>query len=252
MELLLNQKVAIITGGTRGIGKAIAHRFAREGARIALFGRNREAGEQALSEIQKECGIDAKNIHFFKVDVSDLVQVQEGIEQTTQALGPVQILVNNAGITKDQLLMKLTQDDWNAVLETNLTSIFNTSKSVIRSMMKGRYGKIINISSVVGLMGNAGQTNYAAAKAGMLGFTKALAKEVATRNICVNAIAPGFIETDMTDLLNEKQKEAILGQIAMKKLGSGQDIANAVLFLASSLSDYITGQTLTVDGGMVM
>ena len=248
---LLTGKKAIVTGGTRGIGRAIATYFAEQGASVALFGTNREKGELVAQELQVLVGKESK-IQFYQVDVADTIQVEKGIEQVYSDFDSINILVNNAGITRDNLLMRLSPEDWDAVLTTNLKSIYNTCRAVVRPMMKQRQGKIINVTSVVGLMGNAGQTNYAASKAGMVGFTKSLAKELASRGICVNCIAPGFIETDMTDSLNEKQRESILGQIPMQKMGSPQDIAHASLYLASSLSDYVTGQVLTVDGGMVM
>jgi 3-oxoacyl-[acyl-carrier protein] reductase len=248
MKLLADKK-AIVTGGSRGIGKAIAACFASHGASVVLFGTNLEKGNQVAQELQ---ALGASKILFYQVDVADTSQVEKSIEQVYEDLGGLDILVNNAGITRDNLLMRLTPEDWDRVLETNLKSIYNTCRAVVRSMMKQRQGKIINVSSVVGLMGNAGQTNYAASKAGMIGFTKSLAKELASRNICVNCIAPGFIETDMTDALNEKQKEGILTQIPMQKMGLPQDIAYAALYLACSHSDYMTGQVLTVDGGMVM
>jgi 3-oxoacyl-[acyl-carrier protein] reductase len=249
MHSLLASKTAIVTGGTRGIGRAIAECFAKQGASVALFGTNREKGEAAAQELQSQVAPNQK-ITFYQVDVADNAQVEKTIEQVYADFGNIDILVNNAGITRDNLLMRLTPEDWDVVLNTNLKSVFNTCKAVIRAMMKARGGKIINITSVVGLMGNAGQTNYSASKAGMIGFTKSLAKEVASRGISVNCIAPGFIETDMTHALNDKQKEAILSEIPMQKMGQPKDIANAALYLA--LAEYITGQVLTVDGGMVM
>lgn len=237
--MMLKEKTAIVTGGTRGIGKEIAARYVKEGAKVFVFGTNKERGEAAAKEI---------GATFKAVDVSNGEQVIAALSE----IGPVDILVNNAGITRDNLLMRISEEDWDQVLDINLKSVYHICKAAIRPMMKARSGKIINITSVVGLMGNPGQTNYAASKAGMIGFTKALAKEVGGRGICVNCIAPGFIQTDMTDALNEQQKEAIMSQISMKKLGQPGDIANAALFLASPMSDYITGQVLTVDGGMVM
>jgi 3-oxoacyl-[acyl-carrier protein] reductase len=251
MEKLLSTKTAIITGGTRGIGKAIALLFAGQGASVAIFGTNPEKGRAALQELQALVQ-DGQKIAFYQIDVQMSEQVEKTIAQVQVDFGQVDILVNNAGVTRDNLLMRLSEEDWETVLNTNLKSVYNTCRSVVRPMMKARQGKIINITSVVGLMGNAGQTNYAASKAGMIGFTKSLAKELGSRGICVNCIAPGFIETDMTDALNEKQKEAILSQIPMQKMGKPQDIAHAALYLASPLADYITGQVLTVDGGMVM
>lgn len=249
MDKLLNHKVVLVTGGSRGIGKAIAKKFSEEGAHVALIGINQERGEQTAKELKERT---ESNVRFYLADVAQQAQVEEAIAKIEKELGDINILVNNAGVTRDNLLMKMNLEEWNDVIATNLDSLFYTCHSVIRAMLKARYGKIINISSVVGQMGNAGQTNYAAAKAGMIGFTKALAKEVATRGINVNCIAPGFIETDMTAKLQEIQKEVIIKQIPMKKLGNATNIADAALFLASSLSDYITGQVITVDGGMVM
>jgi len=249
--LMLFNKVALVTGGTRGIGKAIAKRFVEAGARVAIFGTDPEKGERAVEELKKSA-VDGQKIVFYQVDVGDSQQVDEAVQKVYQEFGTLDILVNNAGITRDNLLMRLSEEDWESVMNTNLKSVFNTCKSVVRPMIKGRSGKIINITSVVGLTGNAGQTNYAASKSGMIGFTKSLAKEIAGRGISVNCIAPGFVETDMTDKLNEKQKESILNQIPMQKMGKPEDIANAALFLASSLADYVTGQVITVDGGMVM
>ncbi|MCP5469822.1 MAG: 3-oxoacyl-ACP reductase FabG [Chlamydiales bacterium] len=242
---MLKDKVAIVTGGTRGIGLAIAKRFIEEGAKVALFGVNPERGEQAAKDL-------GSNACFYAVDVSDSKSVETGIQRVNDELGHVDILVNNAGITRDGLLMKMKDEDWGAVIDTNLKSVYHTCKSVIRPMMKARQGKIINITSVVGITGNAGQTNYSASKAGMIGFTKSLAKELAARGITVNCVAPGFIATDMTDMLNDKQREGILGMVPMARLGDPADIANAVIFLASQESNYITGQVISVDGGMAM
>jgi 3-oxoacyl-[acyl-carrier protein] reductase len=251
MMNLLSDKTAIITGGSRGIGKAIALGFAGQGASIAIFGTHPEKGKEALQQLQAQA-LEGQKVSFYQLDVSDNAQVEKAVEQVYADFGQVDILVNNAGVTRDNLLMRLSEEDWETVLNTNLKSIYSTCRAVVRPMMKARQGKIINISSVVGLMGNAGQTNYAASKSGMIGFTKSLAKELASRGICVNCIAPGFIETDMTGALNEKQKEAILAQVPMQKMGKPQDIAHAALYLASPLADYVTGQVLTVDGGMVM
>lgn len=249
-KLLLN-KIAIITGGARGIGSAIANTFFEEGASIALFGTNSEKGREAVERYQSLAQEGQKAI-FYAVDVSQGKPVEEALQRVYQDFGRVDILVNNAGITRDNLLMRLTEEDWDQVLDTNLKSIYHTCRGVIRQMLKAKEGKIINISSVVGLIGNPGQTNYAASKAGMIGFTKALAKEVGGRGICVNCIAPGFIQTDMTDGLTEKQKEAIFSQVPMGRLGQAEEVAYAALFLASRLSNYITGHILTVDGGMTM
>jgi 3-oxoacyl-[acyl-carrier protein] reductase len=251
MEKLLFGKTALITGGPRGIGKAIAQLFAKQGASLALFGTNLENGSAVTQEL-KSFIVEGQKISFYQTNVSDTAQVEKMMQQVYADFGQIDILINNAGITRDNLLMRLSEDDWEAVINTNLKSIYNTCRAVVRPMMKAKQGKIINITSVVGLMGNAGQTNYAASKSGMIGFTKSLAKELGSRNISVNCIAPGFIETDMTGALNEKQKEIILSQIPMQRMGQPSDVAHAALFLASPLADYVTGQVLTVDGGMAM
>lgn len=248
---LLNGIRAIITGGSAGIGKAIAKEYLRHGAEVAIFSTNIAKGQQALEDLLKELN-GTEKLKFYQVDVSNREAVEKSIKQVIEDFGGVDVLVNNAGITKDALLMKMSPEDWDRVLDVNLKSIFNMCQVLIRPFLKARRGKIINITSVVGLTGNAGQANYAAAKAGMIGFTKSLAKEVAARGICANCIAPGFIDTDMTAVLSDSQKQAILNQIPMARLGRAEEIAQAALFLASSLSDYITGQVLTVDGGMVM
>ena len=251
MEMLKGKK-ALVTGGTAGIGKEIAAAFAREGAHVVIFGTNAERAESSLHYLET-CRVNAEQTFLFRlVDVASKQSIEETMQALFQECGFFDILVNNAGITRDQLLMKMSEVDWDLVLDTNLKSVYNTCSCVVRSMLKAKAGKIINISSVVGLTGNAGQTNYAAAKAGMIGFTKALAQELASRGICVNCIAPGFIQTRMTDELSEEQKAAILQKVPMKRLGRPEDIALAALFLASSMSDYVTGQVLTVDGGMVM
>lgn len=250
MKQLLANQVAIVTGGNAGIGKAIVFKFAEEGAHLAIFGTNQENGQKTLEEIEKlHPGCKA---HFYFVDVSQTALVEEAIKKVLEDFGQIDILVNNAGVTADQLLMKMTESDWDRVLDINLKSCFNTCKAIVRSMMKAKRGRIINISSVVGLTGNPGQTNYAASKAGMIGFSKALAKELASRRILVNCIAPGFIQTNMTDKLTDSQKEGILKAIPMGELGKTDDVANAACFLASSMAEYITGQVITVDGGMVM
>lgn len=251
-EKLLLGKIALVTGGTRGIGKAIAKRFVEEGASVVLFGMDPKRGELAVGELLSGLDPEKQKIAFYSVDVGQSSAIENAIKRVYEDFGSIDILVNNAGITRDSLLMRLKEEDWSAVMNTNLTAIFHTCQAVIRSMLKARTGKIINITSVVGLMGNAGQTNYAASKAGMIGFTKSLAKEVGGRGICVNAIAPGFIQTEMTAGLEEKQQEALLQQIPLQRFGQPEEIANAALFLASSHSDYITGQVLVVDGGMVM
>lgn len=248
---MLRGKKAIITGATRGIGKAIALRFANEGASLALFGTNAALGKEVEEEIKPLLKEGAK-VSFYKVDVSSTKEVESAIKQVVDEFQGIDILVNNAGITRDNLLLKLSEEEWDQVLNTNLKSVFNTCKAIMRPMMKARAGKIINVTSVVGLIGNAGQTNYAASKAGIIGFSKSLAKELASRNININCIAPGFIQTAMTDVLSDQIKESLLSQIPLQRFGKTDEIASVAVFLASSLSDYITGQTLAVDGGMVM
>lgn len=249
MKQLLENEIAIITGGTAGIGKAIALKFAEHGAKVAIFGTNSDRGKEVVDEIRQQTGAD--NATFYQVDVSNTQSVEEAIKKVLDTFGRVDILINNAGITRDQLLMKMSEEDWDQVLDTNLKSCYHTCHAIVRPMMKARKGKIINVSSVVALMGNPGQVNYAASKAGMIGFTKALAKEIAARGICVNCIAPGFITSRMTDVLTQDQKDAIVAKIPMGRMGEAIEIANAALFLASPLSNYVTGQVLTVDGGMV-
>lgn len=249
---ILKGKKAIVTGGTAGIGKAIAIAFAKAGASVAIFGTNAERASSVLKELQELSCQSEQTFSSHIVDVANKQAVDAAMQVILAQFGSVDILVNNAGITRDGLLMKMSEEDWDQVLDTNLKSVYNTCQSLVRVMLKARSGKVINISSVVGLTGNAGQTNYSASKSGMIGFTKSLAQELASRGICVNCIAPGFIETSMTDALNDSQKEGILKQIPMGKMGNVDDIANAALFLASPLSNYITGQVLTVDGGMVM
>jgi len=241
-------KVAIVTGGTAGIGRAIARRLAEAGATVVVFGRNEERGAQVAAELQG----DSLGASFMRVDVADAEQVTAAINKVLETHGKVDILVNNAGITRDSLLMRLSEEHWDEVLDVNLKSAFNTCKAVVRPMMKARSGKIINISSVVGLTGNPGQAHYAASKSGLIGFSKSLARELASRGINVNCVAPGFIETKMTDAIADKHKEALLGAIPLGRMGKPEEIADAVLFLAGENAKYITGQTLTVDGGMVM
>ncbi|MCE2983656.1 MAG: 3-oxoacyl-ACP reductase FabG [Parachlamydia sp.] len=250
MNKLLADQVAVITGGNAGIGKAIALKFAFEGAKVAILGTNLETGQAAVKEITALEG--SSGAEFYQVDVSDTVKVNEVLQTIHNKRGRVDILVNNAGVTADQLLMKMSEEDWDKVMAVNLKSCYNTCRSVVRGMMKARKGRIINISSVVGVVGNAGQVNYAASKAGMIGLTKALAKEVASRGILVNCVAPGFITTKMTEGLTDAQKDGILREIPLGKMGQPSDIANMVWFLASPLADYITGQVFCVDGGMVM
>jgi 3-oxoacyl-[acyl-carrier protein] reductase len=247
--MLLGGKVAIVTGASRGIGRATAIELAKAGAKVVVnYAGNQAAAEQVVSLI-KENGGEAI---AFKADVSNAEAVDALIKTTQETFGRIDILVNNAGITKDNLLMRMKEEEWDAVINTNLKGIFTCTKAVARSMMKQKSGKIINMTSVVGIMGNAGQSNYAAAKAGVIGFTKSMAKELASRGINVNAIAPGFISTDMTAVLSEQVKDELAHQIPLNRLGNPEDVAAAVLFLASDAANYITGQTIHVDGGMVM
>ena len=247
--MVLKDKIALITGGSRGIGRAIALALAEEGANIAFtFKSSAEAAEQVRKEIESK-GRKALAIQSDAKDINGALQV---VEQVLKDLQRIDILVNNAGITKDTLLMRMSEQDWDDVLDTNLKSAFNFSKAVCRPMMSQREGKIINISSISGVMGNAGQVNYSSAKAGMIGMTKSLAKELASRNIQVNAVAPGFVDTDMTVKLTPQQREALLNIIPMKRTAKPEEIANVVVFLASPASSYMTGQVLCVDGGIVM
>jgi 3-oxoacyl-[acyl-carrier protein] reductase len=252
MQTLLKGKTALITGGTAGIGKAIACLYAQHGADVAIFGTNQARAEQALKEIEAEKADPSQKVLHFIVDVSKTKEVDQAIQELLASWGKVDILVNNAGITKDNLLMKMSEEEWDLVLDVNLKSIYNTCRALSRPMMKARSGVIINISSVIGLTGNAGQVNYAASKSGMIGFTKSLAKELASRNVRANCVAPGYIETQMTEGLPPALKEAVLAKIPLSRIGKPIDIAYAALFLGCDLSGYITGQVLTVDGGMVM
>ncbi|HLW35833.1 MAG TPA: 3-oxoacyl-[acyl-carrier-protein] reductase [Chthoniobacterales bacterium] len=246
---------AIVTGAGRGIGQAIALRLAAEGARVACVSRTEENAKRIADEINliRQCGPDSPNsAKHYAVDVADHPAVQKIGAQILQDFTKIDILVNNAGVTRDGLAMRMSVEDWDAVINTNLRGAFNFTQSIIRGMIKQRSGRIINITSVIGLIGNAGQTNYAASKAGLIGFTKSLARELASRSITVNAIAPGFITTDMTAGLSDEIKKTIQSQIPLGKTGTSEDVANAVAFLASAEASYITGQVLCVDGGMVM
>ena len=245
---LLENKTAIVTGAAQGIGAKIAEKFADHGASVAVVDINRERAE-ACAKVLAEKSIQSE---AYVVDVSNTEAVKDLVAQVVKRFGRVDVLVNNAGITRDGLLLKMSENDWDAVISVNLRSVFNFTKAIAHTMMKQRSGSIINISSVVGLFGNAGQMNYAASKAGVIGATKSAAKEFASRNIRVNAIAPGYIQTAMTDKLDEKSRNALLEHIPAKTLGRPEDVANAALFLASELSSYVTGEVLRVDGGMAM
>lgn len=240
---------ALITGATRGIGKQIAITLAKQGYNIALnYRKENEELENTKKEIEK-IGVQ---ILAVKGDVANFEDCENFVKQVIERFGQIDVLVNNAGITKDMLLMRMKKEDFEQVIDTNLVGTFNVTKNVVPYMMKARSGRIINISSVVGISGNAGQTNYSASKAGIIGFTKSLAKEIASRNILVNAVAPGFIETNMTDVLKDDVKQEIAKNIPLKRMGTTQDVANVVKFLASDDSSYITGQVINVDGGMLM
>jgi 3-oxoacyl-[acyl-carrier protein] reductase len=247
MSSLANQ-IAVVTGAGRGIGRAIALKFAAEGAGVVCVSRTQENSEKVANEIRAL----GKKAWAFAVDVADSAAVSAAAEKILADCGKVDILVNNAGVTRDGLLMRMSDADWDTVLNTNLKGAFLVTKAFFRAFAKQRAGRIINISSVIGLVGNPGQSNYAASKAGLIGFTQSVARELAGRGVTVNAIAPGFIETDMTSELNEELKANVLRAIPLGKFGQAEDIANAALFLASPASRYITGQVLTVDGGMVM
>lgn len=243
--ITLDGKVALVTGGTRGIGLAISQALHGAGARVALTGREAARARDVAATV-------GEGVLGVGCDVADETQVNQAVAEVEQGLGPVDILVNNAGLTRDNILLRLTGDDWDAVLDANLKGAFHTTRAVIKGMMKRRAGRIINITSIVGLIGNKGQANYAASKAGLIGFTKSIAKEYASRNVLANCIAPGFIDTDMTSALPEEARASLLQAIALGRLGRAGDVADAVLFLASDLSGYITGQVLVVDGGMVL
>jgi 3-oxoacyl-[acyl-carrier protein] reductase len=247
MSQLTNQ-VAVVTGAGRGIGRAIALKFASEGADVVVVSRTQENSEKVANEI----GALGRKAWAFAVDVADSAAVSAAAGKILADCGKVDILVNNAGVTRDGLLMRMSDADWDTVLNTNLKGAFFVTKAFSRAMIKARSGRIINISSVIGLIGNAGQSNYAASKAGLIGFTQSCAKELAGRGITVNAIAPGFIQTDMTSELKEEMKAALLKQIPLGCFGEAEDIAGAALYLASPAARYVTGQVLTVDGGMVM
>ena len=247
--MLLDGKVALVTGASRGIGRAVALKLAFEGAKVAInYAGSQGKAEEVKAEIEKMGG----EAILVQANVADSAAVEEMVAKVLETFGTIDILVNNAGITRDGLLARMKDENFEAVVDTNLKGVFYCTKAVAKLMMKKRSGRIVNMASVVGLTGNAGQTNYAASKAGVIGFSKSAAKELASRGITVNMVAPGFIATDMTDAMNEKAREAVLGTIPMKRMGQPEDVASAVLFLVSENASYITGQIVNVDGGMVM
>lgn len=245
MNIDLTGRTALVTGSTRGIGRAIAESFADAGARVAVVGRDQVKAAEAAAAI----GATAQG---FAADVGDPASIVALVEGVEKAFGQIDILVNNAGLTRDNILFRIKDDDWNTVLDANLRGAFLAIRAASRGMIKRRWGRIINIASIVGITGNKGQANYAASKAGLIGLTKSVAKELGSRNVLVNAVAPGFIETDMTAAMTPEARAALSGQIPLERLGSPRDIAGVVTFLASDYASYITGQTLVVDGGMVM
>ena len=246
MAMDLSGEIVLVTGASRGIGAAIADQLAARGA-FFIGTATTESGAQAISARLASAGGVGRVLN-----VTDSAAVDALVDDISKTIGPVSVLVNNAGITRDQILMRMKDDDWNAIIDTNLSSVYRTSKAVMRGMMKARKGRIINIASVIGLTGNAGQSNYAAAKAGIIAFSKSLAKEIGSRGVTVNVVAPGFIDTDMTRAMPEDAKAALVGQIALGRLGEPADIARAVAFLAGPSATYITGQTLNANGGMYM
>lgn len=248
MNITLEGQVALVTGASRGIGRAIAEKLAAAGATV-IGTATSESGAEAITAYFSEQGLQGAGR---VLDVADGESVTTLIKAITKEFGVIQVLINNAGITRDNLLMRMKDDEWDSIINTNLSSVFRTSKACLRGMMKARSGRIISISSVVGASGNAGQTNYSAAKAGLVGFSKSLAREIGSRGITVNVVAPGFIDTDMTRALPEEQRKALAKEIPLQKLGQADDIAHAVLFLASDMGNYVTGETIHVNGGMYM
>lgn len=245
---MLENQIALVTGASRGIGQAIALQLGQNGATIVGTATS-QSGADAISQYLQEAGIKGMGI---ALNVNDTAQLNDVIEKIKTTFGDISILVNNAGITRDNLLVRMKDDEWDDIIETNLKSVFRLSKTVLRAMMKARFGRIINISSVVGTIGNVGQANYAAAKAGIFGFSKSLAREVGSRNITVNSIAPGFIDTDMTRALSEEQQQSLIQHVPLGRLGRPEEIASAVVYLASPAAGYITGSTLHINGGMYM
>ncbi|GBD87443.1 3-oxoacyl-[acyl-carrier-protein] reductase FabG [bacterium BMS3Abin03] len=252
---MLFNKRAIVTGGSRGIGRAIVKELAAKNCSGIMFSDIafiNDDSEACAAEIQQEINNSDTKIYAFKADASSLKEAENTVAAAVEKLGGVDILVNNAGITRDNLLLRMTEEDFDNVIKANLKSVFNYTKAVLRTMIKQKYGRIVNIASIVGLIGNAGQANYSASKAGVIGFTKSMARELASRNITVNAIAPGFIQTKMTNKLNDDQKEALLKTVPLSRMGTPEDVARVVTFLCSENADYITGQVIAVDGGMTM
>ncbi len=245
---MLDGQIALVTGATRGIGKAIALELARQGASVVGTSTT-DAGAAAISAYLREAGARGEGI---RLDVTDAASIEVAISSIAERLGEVAILINNAGITRDNLLLRMKDDEWDAIMDTNLKSVYRLSKAVLRGMMKARHGRIVNIGSVVGVSGNAGQVNYAAAKAALIGFSKSLAQEIGSRNITVNCVAPGFIDTDMTRSLTDAQRQKLIERIPLGRLGLPEDVAHAVAFLASREAGYITGATLHVNGGLYM
>lgn len=244
---LLQDKVALVTGGSRGIGAGIVRRFAEQGASVAFTYRSSAEQAEAIARELEDLGVKAA---AYQSDAADFAQAEELIKNVLDTFGRIDILVNNAGITQDTLMLRMSEEQWDRVIQTNLKSVFNLTKHALRPMMKNRGGSIINMSSIVGITGNAGQANYAASKAGIIGFSKSIAKEMGSRNIRCNVIAPGFIETDMTDALDEKTKESYLTNIPLKRLGKAEEVADACVFLGSDLSTYVSGQTISVCGAL--
>lgn len=244
---LLQDKVVLVTGGSRGIGAGIVRRFAENGANVAFTYRSSADEALAIEAELKEMGVEAK---AFQSDAASFEQAEQLVKEVLETFGKIDVLINNAGITQDTLMLRMKEEQWDKVIEVNLKSVFNLTKQVLRPMMKNRGGSIINMSSIVGITGNAGQANYAASKAGIIGFSKSIAKEVGSRNIRCNVIAPGFIETDMTDALDDKVKDSYLANIPLKRLGKSEEIADVCVFLASDMSAYVSGQTISVCGAL--
>jgi 3-oxoacyl-[acyl-carrier protein] reductase len=244
----LDGEIALVTGASRGIGQAIARELGRRGATVVGTATT-DAGVEAINQDFRDCGVQGRGL---RLEVTDPISVDAAVKAATEEFGPPTILINNAGITRDNLLLRMKEEEWATVLDTNLSSVYRLSKAVLRGMMKAQRGRIVNVASVVGATGNPGQANYAAAKAGIIGFTKSLASEVGSRRITVNAVAPGLIDTDMTRSLPEERRQAMIDAIPLRRLGESRDIANAVAFLVSPEASYITGETLHVNGGMYM